>query len=472
MKAIKHFILVAVGLVMYADVLAQGDSYSNPIPVTMDAVVRNYPTSSATGNNVVCTDIDNTPVTWFSFTANSNAHCPLISITTSDGLPCEIALYNSASGNINNNLEVSSSMCFDDGTGLWAPAETFIVSNNKEYFLRIKTRTACTISIGGQHKRPGNDDCPGAFTIGTTPMGDNNSCHLPGPAVSPDQLCAFTLENTAFYQFYVAQTGNSIINITDISCDNGGIDNSSGFQIGFFTGNCIELTPLSCTSGAGNFVQATSPPLVAGTKVYVAIDGNGGSNCTYNISGVNVIGVLETGIKNFSVWEARSSNKISWKTARHFNGHTIFIQKSTDGSYFTDMGTIDPGLSDGTERFFAFEDPAPYAITFYRLMVLSGNGKKEYSVVKEIRRTQQLPISFNFQNPVRDHLAGIILLEKRGPVDIIITSLNGQAVWKGVYFGQEGPNSFTTNLPSLTSGKYIITLRAGQNQITRTFIRL
>ena len=472
MKPRKHFLIVAVCLFVYSDVLAQGDSYSNPITVTMDAVVRTYAASSSTGNNVVCTDVDGTPVTWFSFTTNSSAHCPLIYITASDGLPCEVAMYNSVSGNINNNLEVSSSMCFDDGTGIWAPAETFLVEDGRQYYLRIKTRTNCTISIAGQHRLPVNDDCIGAVTITTTPLQDNNACHLPGPAVTPDQLCAFTLENTAFYQFYVAQTGNSIINITDISCDNGGIDNSSGFQIGFFTGDCIELTPLSCTSGDGNFVQATSPPLAAGTRVYVAVDGNGGSNCRYNISGINVVGVLETGFKNFSVWEAPAANKLSWKTARHFNGHTIYIQKSNDGSHFTDFGQINPGNSDGTERFFNFEDPVPYGVTFYRLMVLSGNNRKEYSIVKEIRRTKQVPISLNFQNPVSNNFAGTIYLTKKGPVDITITAMNGQVAWKGIFFGQEGQNNFNTNLSSLHSGKYFISVSNGKDLVTRSFIRL
>ena len=135
---------------------------------------------------------------------------------------------------MNNNLETNSSMCFYDGFGLWAPAETFVTDGGKTYYLRIKTSTACTISIAGQHHAPENDDCSGALSLGTVAIQDNNACHQPGPGVSPDQLCAYTLENTAFYQFYVATDGASIINITKISCDNGGINNSSGFQIGFF----------------------------------------------------------------------------------------------------------------------------------------------------------------------------------------------------------------------------------------------
>ena len=105
-------------------------------------------------------------------------------------------------------------------------------------------------------------------------------------------------------------------------------------------------------------------------------------------------------------------------------------------------------------------------------MVLSGNDKKEYSIVKEIRRTKQVPISISFQNPVKNNFSGNLFLSKKGPVNITITSMNGQAIWKGVIFGQEGQNRFNTDLSSLHSGKYFITLSSGEDRVTRAFIRL
>ena len=105
-------------------------------------------------------------------------------------------------------------------------------------------------------------------------------------------------------------------------------------------------------------------------------------------------------------------------------------------------------------------------------MVLSGNNRKEYSIVKEIRRTKQVPISLNFQNPVSNNFAGTIYLTKKGPVDITITAMNGQVAWKGIFFGQEGQNNFNTNLSSLHSGKYLISVSNGRDLVTRSFIRL
>lgn len=451
---------------------AQGDTYSNPIVIPLDGQVYDYTTSSGTGNNVLCTDNGTTPVTWFSFTTNGAGNCPLFFIAASDDQPCEIAFYTSISGNINNNMETASSMCFYDGFGLWAPAETFIVTSGKTYYLRVKTSTDCTLRIGGQEITPSNDDCPGATSIGVTATSDNNSCHLPGPGVTPDQLCAFTLENTAFYQFYVDAAGSSIINISNILCDNGNNNNNNGFQIGFFTGDCNSLTPLSCTSGVGNFVQATSPPLPAGTRVYVAIDGTSGSNCSYYISGINVTTVLEGGIRDFAVWEAAASNVLSWKTHREFNGHTILVERSADARTYVAIGQIDIPLADGRERSFRFEDNDPLPHGFYRLVILSQNHSRRYSMVKESKRTKGSSFNIQFQNPVYGRLNATLHSPYTGKIGISITNNMGQVLFREDASCRAGSNFISKDLSFLGDGKYYITLRTSNQVITRSFVKL
>src|SRR4030095_4740217 len=268
-----------------------GATCGTAIPLTLDNVVRNYATSSTTGANVLCTNNGTTPITWFSFTTSATAECPLLTISVSDGLDCEVAVYSGCNGAATPIL--TSSMCFYDGQGLWAPAMPSPFAANNSYYLRIKTSTACTISIGGQSYTPSHEDCLGATSISTVGISDNNSCHRAGPGVTATQLCASSLENTAFYQFYVDATGNCLINISNITCDNGATNTANGFQIGFFTGNCFSLTHLACDSnsniGASAFIQFTTPLLPANTKVYVAIDGFAGSNCSYKIGGINIL---------------------------------------------------------------------------------------------------------------------------------------------------------------------------------------
>ena len=93
MKA-RKLIHVFLLLLSYFTASSQGDSYSNSIPLIMDGVIRNFATSAGSGANVLCTANGTTPVTWFSVTANGSGHCPLVTVTASDGSPVEIGMYN------------------------------------------------------------------------------------------------------------------------------------------------------------------------------------------------------------------------------------------------------------------------------------------------------------------------------------------------------------------------------------------
>jgi hypothetical protein len=465
-----RFILPAF-LLLPAFLFAQpGTSCSTPIALTLDNVIRTYTASSTTGNNVLCTDNGITPVTWFSFTSNATASCPLLAISVSDGLACEVAMYNNCSGAA--APIVTSSMCLDDGTGLWAPALPGTFTANTTYYLRIKTSTSCTISIGGQNYTPANDDCSGAFSIGTVGMTDNNSCHLAGPGVTAAQLCAFSLENTAFYQFYVATTGNCVINISNIACDNGANNNSNGFQIGFFSGTCASLNWISCTSGSGSFVQATTPTLAGGTKVYVAIDGNAGSNCAYTIGGINILGVLSKSLKNFSGWIAGSSNILKWTILNETGGY-YEVQRSENGVDFVSLGTID-SRGASTETTYDFQDHDPFTTSFYRLRQTDAEGKVSLSNILKIDRGNISKLQVKLKDPARDLLSFTITSATNEKYIYRIVNMQGQVLTQDNIFCIQGNNSFEKQISNLVPGQYYFVLDGNNEKIplTKAFIKM
>ena len=180
----------------------------------MDGVCRNYSTSASTATSVTCTGYTGTsPVTYFSFTTNSTPDRVLIQVTSPSNSHCEVLMY--SSGSCSPALSASA-MCFDDGDGLWAAAHNYTFLANYTYTLRIKTDSSGTITICAQNYTPANDDCPGATPIGPSYQTDNNACHTAGPGVVAADLCASTLENTAFYTYTIETTGVSFININNI----------------------------------------------------------------------------------------------------------------------------------------------------------------------------------------------------------------------------------------------------------------
>jgi hypothetical protein len=445
---------------------SQGTSCASSITLSLDGVLRSYTTSSATGANVLCTNNGTTPVTWFKFTSNAQGQCPLLNITVSDSAACEVAFYTSCSSMLS-----SSSMCFYYGYGLWAPNENLVIAPNTTYYLRVKTSTACTIKIAGQHFLPPNDDCFGATSISITKIADNNACDHPGPGVLPSQLCALTLENTAWYQFYVLTTGFSIINITNIHCDNGASNNNSGFQIGFFKGSCSALEWINCTNGSGSTIQATTNQLEAGTRVYVAIDGISGSNCSYQINGLNIIGVLAGNVKHFSGWKTEHSNILQWTTLRETGGYYI-VERSVNGIDFSPIGRINSKLSGNENVLYNFEDKYPPAESYYRLKQIDHEGRQAISNIIHIERKELPGIQISMNNPattILDMRAGI---EHPGKYYCSIFNIQGQKLRSFYKILNEGINRFPVEISDLRPGQYSIIIENERSRANKMFVKL
>jgi len=459
--------LVPVLLLYAFSATSQGTTCATAIPLIMDGVIRSYSTSNSTGANVVCPGSTVSPVTFFSFTTNAAAECPLLTITAPGGA-CEVAMYTACNGG--NVLQENSSMCLDDGEGLWAPAHDYVLRANTQYIIRIRTASAGNISIGAQHFKPLNDDCFGATPIGKNTISDNNACHKGGPGVTADQLCAFSLENTAFYVFTVEQTGSSTIHISNIACDNGHMGNSNGFQIGFFTGSCNNLQALNCSSGEGAAVLASTYSLPAGTRVYVAIDGNSGSNCKYTIGTTNAQ-ALATGVKDFSAWKTERGNLLKWSLRQRSEYESIEVQRSADGSNYSTMANygsnmISNYLSD------SYEDLKPFIHTWYRLKFKDKNGNISYSTVAVVHRDNEPRFYVTHTNPFTDVLKLNIETSEKSSFELVVFDANGNRRYYEKISCQKGVNVIHRNLSQLADGYYVLQIRNDKWRYSGLVIKL
>lgn len=474
MKKTKTLILILLCQPLW--LIAQtGGTCGNAIPLTLDGVTRTFNTSSSTGNAVVCANggyAISSPITWFSFTTNASAEVPLLDITAADSSSCEIAMYTGCNGG--NILQNSSSMCFDDGWGLWAPAHNFALTANTTYYLRIKTQSATQLKITAQSHTPTNNLCSGATPVGSTPINDNNACNRPSSEVTPAQLCALTIENTAFYQFYIATTGVAIINISNISCDNGAYNNGTGFQIGYFTGSCGSLTNIGCTAGAGSssLVQGTTPILTAGTKVYVAIDGDAGSNCRYSFSAVNAFSVLsENEFKNFSLWKTSDANVLKWIGIGNKNAHFV-VERSEDASHFIVIGQVPPSPSGASAINYKFEDNQPLQTGYYRVKQIKENGEISMSNTLRAERKNENADKIKIVNPARTDLVVQIDSDTNETADYSILSPFGQSFHHGKITLVKGINNLNQTIAGLPAGNYVLSISSKTFRQNITFVKL
>lgn len=445
-----------------------GTDCGNAISLTMDGVFRNYATSSASATSVICTGYTgSSPVTYFSFTTNSTPDKVLIDITAPTAQPCEVLLYTNSCVTVYS----SSSMCFDDGKGLWSFGHNFAIQANTTYKLRIKTTTAGNIAISARYYTPANNTCIGATGIGSTPITDNNACNSPGTGVNAGDVCASTLENTAFYKYSVLVDGVSIVNINNINCDNGSTNNNNGFQIGFFTGSCSSLTPISCFSGSGSFVTASTVSLTAGTEVFVVIDGVSGANCKYEISVING-NVLAVSIADFIGLKTGASNLLKWTGLQEKPGNFYEIQRSDNNREYKTIGRISSVKTSSENTEYEFEDKYPSLVSYYRIKHIDQGGQSFYSKVVSLRRGTENALLVELTNPVRNSLNMRLTTTSADNVGITIMNLMGQAVLTDHIKCIKGANLYTKSLSSLPAGNYYLLLHSDEIQSVTPFIKL
>jgi hypothetical protein len=447
-----------------------GNSCTNAIPLILDGVNRTYATAT-TANPTLCSSPppNGSPAVFFSITTNASAECILLNIKAPTAQRCEVTFYASTSCT-GGTYQSASSMCFDDGEGIWAFAEDFTVSPNTTYILRVIVTTAGNITIGGQHYTPPNDNCSGALQLSPVDIHDNNACHKGGPGVTPAQLCAYTLENTAFYKYTVANTGVSSIYISNINCDNGNTNSSNGFQIGFFTGTCAALNPLSCVSNSGSTVSAFTPVLPAGTGVFVAVDGIAGSNCQYDIRATNSTS-LSAFIKYFTAWKTPQSNILKWLSLQEFNNSHFEIEKSLNGTDFFIIGTIPGEMENYSEKTYSFEDRNPEVKAYYRLKQVDITGSVQYFRTILVMRTDMPYLEMRITNPASTSLVMNVQTNVRATFNLKVVSLSGIVYFNETILLNKGDQVLYKNISALPQGRYQLILSNETLRVSRSFIK-
>lgn len=473
MKPVK-FVILAMLCFTTTYLYPQGASCTNPHVLALDTVSRNFSTSPTSGNAAECSAgfSGSGKVTIFRFTTDASGSCVLVHIATSAPVQAaEVSMYTGCGGTgACQGLQTGNSVCFVDGTGYWAPSQTLTLLPNTTYFLRVWTPAAGTITMSARNYPPANNLCSGATVISPNATNDNNACAKPSTEVTPVQLCAFSLENTAFYTYFVESNGVSSIQLNSINCDNLNSAAETGFQIGFFVGSCGSLTKISCATGSGGSLTATTGWLPAGTQVFVAMDGNSGSNCSYTITAFNAT-VLPITLKYFTAWKRPDANRLTWLTTSEKNFSHFEIEKSSDGVNFVRITTIEGKGGNSKETAYTFDDNEVKAVQYYRLKYVDANGQYTYSNVLRVNRDDVTNTKVLFSNRITTMLALRIIDMDANNVSIKIVDNAGRAIKAQNVKINPGENSLNINTGSIPSGFYYLILSADNYKRTFSFVK-
>ncbi|GAB4252377.1 MAG: hypothetical protein Kow0079_07100 [Vicingaceae bacterium] len=406
------------------------------------------------------------------FCTNASADCIVLDFSGlpgSDGV--SVSIYSTCTGTSSLSGYVSGSAnCYSNATDAIWSSNDVTLSPNTCYYAYVWSKngfpggaTFCTFT-----QTPTNDECVGAMPISTVPQTTDNYCMTPGATDPPPAaLCAGSLENTAWYTFTVQNNGDVVITIDNISCYGG----AGGFQIGFFSGTCGSLTNDGCSSGSGGTVTATYTGLTAGDQLYIAIDGNAGANCTYDISATNTV-PLPIELTRFSASQVNNELLVSldWITESEINNDYFTVERSKDGINYEVVDIVEgAGNSSSTKTYRTYDNNPFNGDNYYRLKQTDYDGTTTYKGIAHVYINAVSEFDF-YPNPANNNINFTFNVNNDNAVTIELYDLTGRIVKNKSYTTVKGLNNKSLNVSDLPSGIYMLKAVVNNNQYIQKIV--
>ena len=149
--------------------------------------------------------------------------------------------------------------------------------------------------------------------------------------------------------------------------------------------------------------------------------------------------------------EANKTVVTNWQTATELNTSHFIIQRSTDGTSFTEIGKV-KAIGSGANSYTFTDDKPTNSINYYRLQSVDKDGSSSYSKVVSVNFGDKQSFSI-IPNPARD-FATISFNKTVDKATIAVYDITGKQVIMQSLSGII--NSYKLNTQSLKSGLFVI----------------
>lgn len=169
----------------------------------------------------------------------------------------------------------------------------------------------------------------------------------------------------------------------------------------------------------------------------------------------------------------QSKVDLTWTTATEINASHFVVERSTDGSNFTEAGTVFAFGNSTESKNYQFPDKVNTlnaTVIYYRLRQVDIDGKFDYSATRIVRISKQTENSITlvtYPNPVTNEVRITIPANwQNKKVAYELLNANGQTAKKTVTTSSSQTESM--NVSSLNSGLYIVKVTCeGQSAIQK-----
>jgi dienelactone hydrolase len=172
--------------------------------------------------------------------------------------------------------------------------------------------------------------------------------------------------------------------------------------------------------------------------------------------------ILSVSLLNFSGSYRNNAVELSWQTTGEAEVLDYTVQKSQNGTDFTDAGHVN-GQGPGNHSYSSI-DLLPYPmITYYRLKVMNPAGQRKYSAVISVQTSADtLTIKFIYPNPAKDKLWVSITSTTARTIQYQFVDMKGSLAGEGRIAAQSGSETYSLDVSQYAPGTYIFKL-SGEN---------
>lgn len=193
-----------------------------------------------------------------------------------------------------------------------------------------------------------------------------------------------------------------------------------------------------------------------------------------NIMTSGTFGVLPLKFTNFTVQNNQNNAVLTWSTTNEINTQRFEVQRSTNGSNFSSIGTLPTQNTSGNHQY-QFTDAAfstlPGTKVFYRIQLVDVDGALQYS------STQALPLSNKkinvvvSPNPVTTQAQVQISSSVAENVNITIVNTAGKVCYQQNKRITIGNNNITIPVQPFSTGMYTLSIKGNTINETTQFVK-
>jgi hypothetical protein len=229
------------------------------------------------------------------------------------------------------------------------------------------------------------------------------------------------------------------------------------------TGNSVTVTGL--TPGVNYYfrvVEYNKNPVTGNNALYLL-----GNN---PVTSIILAGSLPVSLSSFKAFKiARTKVGLEWETLQESNSSFFEVQRSTDGTRFSAIGSVPAhGNSQTPIKYNFTDDEAPSGAVFYRLKQVDKDGNFTFSKVIVV----DLPVPQGHFRIVTYQDKKYITVVKKDEASVMnafvsVRNTRGQTLVSQVL---SGVASQTVNLPFLSDGIYFVTIFDGSISSTQKIL--